>query len=724
LIVAETSREVSLWDAASGKPGKTFQVPAPEEAAGTLRTGAAVSPAGTHVAQQFIDGAAGNAVLRITDLATGKAAEDIKMGVGGAQSIAFSPDGKSLAWSSFTDGVVVWDVAANKQLATFAKGEGRPRFFGNSICFTDDGKTLAVTLANDAIELWDVAAAKLLRTVGGHETPRTNRVAVRLVIGASDRMTRSDLAFSRDGKTVGGSLGNATVRQYDTETGNEVSPSAGHLSGVIAVGSDGRTAVSVSKESVRVWDATGREVRQWALTPPAVAAAVSADAKRVATSAGGGAVQLWGAATGEKARTIETKRADVAGLGFSPDGTVLATKAELNSAVNLWDAATGEHLRTIGQDGEPVLNGGRVSIDSAGAQTPAVVFSPDGRVVAAVGDRKQVGLWDVASGVSLGEVATPAVAFAFSANGHVLATLSNTGVVTGYEVATGEKRYEFKPVVGTAAPLHGTPGGGAFSITAFTRGNASAGGLGFSADGRFVVAGTGGPTLRVWDTLTGQEVTQLKGHQGSVSVVRTVPDGRSLISGSIDTTAVVWNLDHLPRLDLTRDAPMPGGDLEALWADLAKPDPVAAATATRKLLTERTQAVALLKDRLRPVPAADEARVAKLIADLGGSFDARRKAAAELEQLGGLAAEPLRAALATNPALDLKQRLEKLLEKATVQKPTGDRLRELRAVEVLELAATPEAKRVLESLAKGAPGARLTREAQAAASRMGDQPSK
>ena len=66
----------------------------------------------------------------------------------------------------------------------------------------------------------------------------------------------------------------------------------------------------------------------------------------------------------------------------------------------------------------------------------------------------------------------------------------------------------------------------------------------------------------------------------------------------------------------------------------------------------------------------------------------------------------------------LKQLQKRLLEKATVQKPQGDQLRELRSVELLELAATPEARQVLDVLAKGAAGARLTREAKAAADRL------
>jgi hypothetical protein len=310
------------------------------------------------------------------------------------------------------------------------------------------------------------------------------------------------------------------------------------------------------------------------------------------------------------------------------------------------------------------------------------------------------------------------VAFAFSANGQVLAVLSAGGSVVGCEVATAEKRYEFKPTATGPEPLQAQMGGGATTLTAFTRGQAAGGGVGFSADGRFVTFGSGGPIVRVWDTLTGQEVAQFKGHQGSVSVLGVSPDGRSLISGSVDTTAVGWALNRLPRVDVAREEPLKPSDVETLWADLANQDPAVAFIAARKLLTDRPQTVALFADRLKPVPAADADKIGRLIADLGGAFDARRKATAELERLGELAVEPLKTAAAKNPPLDLKQRIEKLIEKAGTRKVQGDQLRELRAVEVLELAATPEAKKVLDALAKGAPDARLTREAKSAAERL------
>jgi RNA polymerase sigma factor (sigma-70 family) len=725
LVVVEGARSVSFWGPATGKAGKTVEPKPPGgDEQSVVRGGVGVSPDGRFFVQQWLETGTGNATFRVQDLTAGEDRGEIKLPAGGAQNVAFSPDGKYLAWSGFTEGIVVWDLAAHKELARFGRDEKKVRFFGQSIGFSPDGKTLAVTMGNDAIELYDVAGGKLLRTIGGHEAERSNRV-VKVVLGGLGRLTRADLAFSPDGRTVAASLGNASVRQFDAGTGDEVAAGGGHATAVIAVGTDGRAVTTVSKESVRVWDAsTGRELRQWGLNPPAVAAAVSPDGRLLATASGGGSVRLWDPATGKKLRDIDTRRNDVAGLGFSPDGKLFATKAELTAAVNLWDAATGDHVRTVGQDGESAFAGGKVVIDSSGIRTPAVSFSADGRLLAAAGDKKQLCVWDVATGALVRDIPAagpqPAVAFVLSANGQALAVLSAGGAVTVYEVTTGEKRFDLKPPA-TPQLAAGSPGGemaGVMSIDRFSRGNPNGGGVAFTPDGRFVLAAAGGPAIRVWDAVTGQEVTQLKGHRGSVSQLRLGPDGRHLVSGSMDTTAMVWDVGQTMRVEVARESPPSAADLDALWADLAKPDGAAAFAATRKLLTDRAAAVELVKARVRPVPGADEDRVARLVVDLGSKFAERRKAAAELEQLGELAVPQLKQALDGTPPLELRQRVEQLLAKATVPNLDGDRLRDLRAVELLELAGTPEAKRVLEALANGAAGARLTREARAAANRM------
>jgi DNA polymerase-1 len=89
----------------------------------------------------------------------------------------------------------------------------------------------------------------------------------------------------------------------------------------------------------------------------------------------------------------------------------------------------------------------------------------------------------------------------------------------------------------------------------------------------------------------------------------------------------------------------------------------------------------------------------------------------ELEKLGEPAAPALRQALENKPSLEVRRRIEELLEKAKT--PTGENLRSLRAVQVLEHIGTDEARQVLKKLAEGAAGARLTQEAKASLERLG-----
>jgi hypothetical protein len=105
------------------------------------------------------------------------------------------------------------------------------------------------------------------------------------------------------------------------------------------------------------------------------------------------------------------------------------------------------------------------------------------------------------------------------------------------------------------------------------------------------------------------------------------------------------------------------------------------------------------------------------ITDLGSDqFAVRHKAAEELEQAGDAAESALRTKLADKLSLEVRQRVEKLLNK--IELLTLDSIRVLRAIEVLECIGSSEAKKVLERLATGAEGARLTREAKASLERL------
>jgi hypothetical protein len=219
----------------------------------------------------------------------------------------------------------------------------------------------------------------------------------------------------------------------------------------------------------------------------------------------------------------------------------------------------------------------------------------------------------------------------------------------------------------------------------------------------------------LWEAVSGLERRRLKGHPYGVNAVAFAPNGRRLASGSDDGTALVWQVFDPGRPDPTE------AELAAWWDDLAG-EPAKAHQAVGALAAAPSMAMFLAK-RLRPVEAPDEQRLTRLIADLDGErFQDREAATRELERLHELAGPALRKALAAQPSAEARRRIEGLLEAHA--KPLGhpESLRAMRAVEMLELAGYPEARRLLGSLAKGAPEARLTQEAKASLERLAPRP--
>src|SRR5207253_558452 len=109
--------------------------------------------------------------------------------------------------------------------------------------------------------------------------------------------------------------------------------------------------------------------------------------------------------------------------------------------------------------------------------------------------------------------------------------------------------------------------------------------------------------------------------------------------------------------------------------------------------------------------------VKRWVADLGSEDFAEREAATkELSKLGDAVEPKLREAVKSDVP-ERRERAGKLL-KAIERRDNPERLRALRAVEVLEYADTPAGRDVLKALAGGAPSARLTLDAKAALARL------
>jgi HEAT repeat protein len=130
------------------------------------------------------------------------------------------------------------------------------------------------------------------------------------------------------------------------------------------------------------------------------------------------------------------------------------------------------------------------------------------------------------------------------------------------------------------------------------------------------------------------------------------------------------------------------------------------------------EAVAWIKEKVKPAVPLDKKRVENLLGLLDDDqFQVRDKATRELLKIGEGIVPALDKGLEANAPAETRRRLEELRGKLTGMVLQGERLQAFRAIEILELIGTPEARQVLQSLAAGTPGALITISAQAALKR-------
>ena len=225
--------------------------------------------------------------------------------------------------------------------------------------------------------------------------------------------------------------------------------------------------------------------------------------------------------------------------------------------------------------------------------------------------------------------------------------------------------------------------------------------------------------VRVWEVASGTVRQEFTAHQGIVRSLDFSPDGKALATASDDTTVLLWDLTG--KAGKTAGSRPSADELDRLWAELDDADARRGFRAMCRLLAAPDDAAALLRERLKPVPGerATPEAIARLLDRLDSdSFDEREKATADLEALGRQAEAAMHKALAAGPSAERKKRIEGLLEKLRVKMPPREMVRPLRAVEVLERLGTPEARKVLEVLAKGRSAEPLTQAAVEALDRL------
>jgi hypothetical protein len=471
--------------------------------------------------------------------------------------------------------------------------------------------------------------------------------------------------------------------------------------------------------------------------------AFSGDSRLVAGGAWDGSIRVWETATGKELHQLHEHRDPVRRLAFSPDGRWLASAGKA-PGLCLWDLQTGRLERVLGAPTDAASD---------------VIFAPDGKHVAAIA-RGRLRVWDLAgkgqwsqggdriharlavdAADSLASIYLTPLARRGNqayADENSRVYLSHWGLLSGKE----SNRRDLGPYNPLGPPVLG-PGGlvvqrtfhpdfqrQAIAYLAVGKGGAAqpidlvlqdVTVLCVSPDGRMLAIGgdtlgggvRGSKLIRIFEIATGKERCSFQSLDLGQLSLAFAPDGRSLASGSLDVTVLLWDLAGGAA---NAKQPLTPSDLDRLWNELKGSSAAAAYCAHWKLAAAR-EAVPYLGRHLRPAAVPDPKRVADLIGDLADEqYDRRSAAYAELAKLEEFAAPALRTALASAKSLEARRRMEDLLKRSEQVSP--ERLARLRAIETLEHMQSPAAMALLRDLAAGPAAASVTRTAADAVRRL------
>jgi WD40 repeat protein len=332
-------------------------------------------------------------------------------------SLVFSPDGKTLASSSFRD-VRLFDVNAGKEFCPLFYGLEESDLTFEALVFSPDGKILAGGSDSKILWLWDMDTHKEITKITMHDKPPP--------------VSDSAIAFTPDGKTIlarirdeshnDGESDLNSITFWDVATHvqtGEVKLQPGRYSYIVFSPDlkifatmlrqdDKRIITQDQQHIIKLYETdTGKLLKTIKPRDTSVGLVVfSPDGKTIAAVVGSysvihknldrfNTVQLWDVKTGNDILTIKGSNYHTNSLAFSPDGKTLASGRESEPIVDLWDVSSGKKITSL----KGSLKGHENERDYAGRPktdgVSIIAFSPNGKLLASGRDSETIDIWNI-----------------------------------------------------------------------------------------------------------------------------------------------------------------------------------------------------------------------------------------------------------------------------------------------------------------------------------------
>lgn len=433
-----------------------------------------------------------NNQLRLLDLRTGVELWTVVASKELVLSLAFSPDGKTLAsGGGYSDSEIhLWNVSTGKQIGLL---NGHGSWVG-SLAFWPDGKKLASASADQTLRIWDLENQKCLDVLRGH--------------GAE--VWR--LGLLPDNRTLVSGSKDGTVAIWDSSATHATQSPTARLEGILdwRFAPDSRSVLTLDWQGqVSRW--TAPDFHQKTLLfeigkPPDANQhffVFSQDGRFLATGSTTGVLQVWDVSRGELRRQWTNTSDRVQPQAFLSKGSKLVTWSKANNLLTEWDLA----------------GGAAIDFWKAPLQFSASGFSPDGRLCVAVGYGGDIILRNLAQGSSakLDSQFLQVSGCGFSPDGTLVAMASELGIGRVWDAVS------WKPKTTLGGFLLGTHS------------------VAFSPDGtRLAVGGDDKQAIRLWDIASWQDVLTLDGEGSLFRKSNFSLDGNLLGSLSEDGNLHLW----------------------------------------------------------------------------------------------------------------------------------------------------------------------------------------